>query len=195
MVLEGLDGAGTTTQAELLAQALRDRGATVCRTAEPTDGPLGRVLRSHVRGEISLGPLTAALTFTADRADHLERTIRPALARGEWVVSDRYLLSTVGYQGAEGVDREWILEASKGFDPPDLTVYLDVPAAVLAERLARRERTDRYEGADLSDSLRTAYAESIDLLRIRGHRIETEDGTLESHEVLERILARLDALD
>ena len=171
VVLEGLDGAGTTTQAGLLADALRDRGLAVCSTAEPTDGPLGRVLRAHVRSEISLGPLTAALTFTADRADHLERTIRPALDRGEWVVSDRYLLSTVAYQGAEGVDPERILQASSDFAIPDLTVYLDVPSAELAARLEQRRRTDRYERPNFAERLRGAYERSIALLRSRVHRI------------------------
>lgn len=195
VVLEGLDGAGTTTQAGLVADALRARGAVVCLTAEPTDGPLGRVLRSHVRGEISLGPHTAALTFTADRADHLERTIRPALSRGEWVVSDRYLLSTIAYQGAEGADRDWILEASRGFEVPDLTVYLAVPAPELAGRLSRRERTDRYEAPDLDVRLRAAYEESIAMLRSHGHLIEVVDGAREPRDVLDDVLARLDALD
>jgi dTMP kinase len=194
VVLEGLDGAGTTTQAELLAETLGTRDLAVCLTAEPTNGPLGRILRSHVRGEISLGPQTTALTFTADRADHLEGTIRPALARGEWVVSDRYLLSTIAYQGAEGVDRGWILESSRGFDVPDLTVYLDVPASQLSERLATRDRTDRYESPDLTDHLRASYEESIEMLRSRGHHIEVVDGAREPVDVLEDVLARLDAL-
>jgi dTMP kinase len=194
VVLEGLDGAGTTTQAQLLAEALEAQDVAVCLTAEPTDGPLGRILRSHVQGGISLGPQTTALTFTADRADHLETTIRPAIARGEWVVSDRYLLSTVAYQGAEGTDRDWILDASRGFDVPDLTVYLDVPAALLSERLATRERTERYEAPDLADRLRASYEESIEVLRSRGHRIEVVDGAREPADVLEDVLAQLDAL-
>ena len=195
MVLEGLDGAGTTTQAALVGDALRERGYAVCVTAEPTDGPLGRVLRSHLRGEITLGPHAAALTFTADRADHLERTIRPALDRGEWVVSDRYLLSTVAYQGAEGVDQDWILEASRGFEVPDLTFYLDVPGSQLVERLKERDLTERYEEPAFSGRLRSAYEEAIGALRARGHLIEVIDGSRAPADIRDDILARLDALD
>jgi len=194
LVLEGLDGAGTTTQTRLLADALAARDVRVCSTAEPTDGPLGLVLRAHVRGEIALDPMTTALTFTADRADHLARVIRPALERGEWVVSDRYLLSTVAYQGAEGVDRAWILDLSAGFAVPDLTFYLDVPPDELARRLDSRERSDRYEGRELTQALRRSYDESIAQMRGRGHPIEVVDGSQMPADVLKDLLSRLDAL-
>src|SRR5690242_11830346 len=93
LVLEGMDGTGTTTLAQLVADGLHARDLRVCLTAEPTDGPLGRLLRRHLKGEVDLDPFTTALVFSGDRADHLARTIRPALDRGEWVVCDRYLLS------------------------------------------------------------------------------------------------------
>src|SRR4051794_5496285 len=99
VVLEGMDGAGTTTLSHLVTEGLRSRDLRVCLTAEPTDGPFGRVLRSHLKGDLTLDAHTTALVFSADRADHLARTVRPALARGEWVVCDRYLLSTLAYQG------------------------------------------------------------------------------------------------
>jgi dTMP kinase len=194
VVIEGLDGAGTTTQADLLAEGLRGRDLRVCLTAEPSDGPLGAVARAHVRNEISLDPVTTALTFVADRADHAARVIGPALERGEWVVCDRYLLSTLAYQGAEGVDRLWMLEASAGILVPDLTVYLDVPDRQRAERMSSRAGADRYEGAELQTALGSAYAESIDLLRSRGYRISQIDGTGDPPLISARILAELDAL-
>src|SRR5687767_7039036 len=92
-VLEGLDGAGTTTMAGLLSEALKAADLRVRLTAEPTDGPFGRLLRRHLAKEVDLDPQTAALIFTADRADHLDSFIRPALTRGRVVISDRYLLS------------------------------------------------------------------------------------------------------
>lgn len=190
VVLEGIDGAGTTTQAELLARAIQASDQAVCLTAEPSEGPIGAVLRAHVRGELHLDPATAALAFAADRADHLARVIRPALERGEWVVCDRYLLSTLAYQGAEGVDRALILEASATADVPDLTVFLDVPAGVAAARLASRGRPDRYD--PLARHLEAAYRESIELLRARGHRIEVVDGTADPQVVLGRIRSELD---
>ena len=194
VVLEGLDGAGTTTQAGALARELEMRGERVCLTAEPSDGPLGSVARAHYRGEITLDPVAAALTFVADRADHLARVIRPALERGEWVVCDRYVLSTLAYQGAEGVDRVWVLEASGPLPVPDLTVFLDVPAAARAGRMAGRPGADRYEAAELQPRLSRSYAESIDLLRSRGHRIVEIDGGSAEGAVSAAIRAELDAL-
>jgi dTMP kinase len=194
VVLEGLDGAGTTTQAEILARALDDRGLAVCLTSEPSDGPLGAVARAHVRGEISLDPLTTTLAFVADRADHLARVVGPALDRGEWVVCDRYVLSTLAYQGAEGVDRLWVLDASGPLRVPDLTVFLDVPAPVRSERMASRSAADRYEAADLQSRLETSYSEAMALLRSRGHRIAVVDATGEKSNVGKAVVAELDAL-
>lgn len=192
LVVEGLDGAGTTTISARLADALRARDLQVRLTAEPTNGPLGRLLRSHVKGDVNLDEQTAALVFTGDRSDHLGQVIRPALRRGEWVVCDRYLLSTLAYQGAAGVSREAVLAASDGFDVPDVTFVLDVPEETRIQRLASRSNAERYEGGELADSLRRSYEESIELLRSAGHRIEVIDSSQPIDEVLEDVLARLD---
>src|SRR5215471_2535238 len=107
VVLEGLDGAGTTTQAERLASRLRQAGYAVLVTREPSDGPVGTVLRRALAGGVALphrgGPLsdhTLALLFAADRMDHLCAEILPALGKGQIVLCDRYLLSSYAYQGA-----------------------------------------------------------------------------------------------
>src|SRR5438874_6390460 len=165
LVLEGMDGTGTTTISRLVADALRARDLRVCLTAEPTDGPLGRVLRTHLTGTVELDPYAASLVFSADRADHLARTIRPALTRGEWVVCDRYLLSTLAYQGAEGISRESILAASARFEVPDLTVVLEVPDDVRAGRMSGRGARERYEDPCFDDPLRRSYDEAVRLLR------------------------------
>jgi dTMP kinase len=194
LALEGLDGAGTTTLVGLLADAIRARGMRVCATAEPSDGPVGLVCRAHVRWQVTLDPRTAALAFSADRSDHLARIIRPALDQGEWVVCDRYLLSTLAYQGSQGADREWILSLSSRFDVPDLTVFLDVPAPVQARRLAGRTRADRYEQPQGQDELRGSYLASIDLLRSRGDRIVVLDATQSPDALCRTILDELDSL-
>jgi dTMP kinase len=194
LVLEGMDGTGTTTLADLVASGLKARDLRVCLTAEPTDGPLGRVLRSHLTGGLDLDPYTTALVFSGDRADHLARTIRPALARGEWVVCDRYLLSTLAYQGAEGVSREAILAASSGFAVPDLTVVLDVGDDVREERMSGRDQRERYEDPDLSGPLRASYQESIELLRAAGHRIEIIDAGNSPGALAAEVLRRLDTI-
>ena len=194
IVLEGLDGVGTTTVAERLSQALQARDLRVRLTAEPTDGPFGCLLRQHVHTDVTLDPPTAGLVFTADRADHLGSVIRPALARGHWVVCDRYLLSTLAYQGAEGVNREAILAASDGFDVPDVTFFLDAPDEVRTERMSARGRVDRYEDPALAERLRESYLASIELLRSRGHRIEEIDASAVRRRWSSRsVLARLDA--
>ena len=194
LVLEGMDGTGTTTIAHLVSERLRARDLRVCLTSEPTDGPLGRLLRSHLTGGLNLDPFTTALVFSGDRADHLARTIRPALDRGEWVVCDRYLLSTLAYQGAEGVSREAILGASSGFEVPDLTVVLEVSDDVREERMSGRRQRERYEDPAFMDALRASYTESIALMRGAGHEIDVLDASESPDEIVGWILRRLDTL-
>ena len=192
IVLEGLDGVGTTTLAEMLSRALEARDLRVRLTAEPTDGAFGSLLRRHIRRQVTLDAHAASLVFTADRADHLGSVIRPALERGRWVVSDRYLLSTLAYQGAGGVAPDAILAASSGFDVPDVTFFLDAPDDVRAQRMSGRGRVDRYEDPALAQRLRESYRASIELLRACGHRIEEVDASPGAVDVLAELLVRLD---
>src|SRR5262245_11899957 len=111
IVIEGIDGAGTTTQTARLADALRARNVRVHATREPSDGPVGMLLRQILTGRIvtpgevsSLRSAKLALLFAADRLDHLEAEILPRLSAGECVVSDRYDHSTVAYQSVSGKD-------------------------------------------------------------------------------------------
>jgi dTMP kinase len=151
MVLEGIDGSGTTTQLGLLAEHLRSCGRQVLPTREPSDGPIGRLLRGillgqhHTEGNTPLDGRAMALLFAADRRDHLTREIEPALAAGSDVVSDRYVLSSLAYQAVE-TDRSWVEGLADGIRIPDLTVLLDVPIVVAAERRRRAGRpTERYD--------------------------------------------------
>ena len=192
-VLEGLDGVGTTTISALLKEALQARDLRVRTTAEPTDGAFGRLLRRHLAKEVDLAPTTAALIFTADRADHLTSVIRPALARGRFVISDRYLLSTLAYQGAGGVPMEAVLAASEGFDVPDVTFLLEVPEDVRRARMGARGSLERYEEPEFDAKLRDSYARAAELLRSRGHRIESVDASRDPKTIVSDLLARLDA--
>jgi dTMP kinase len=193
-VVEGLDGAGTTTVAGALVEALQGRGLRVRATAEPTGGAFGALLRRHLTGEITLAPTTTALVFTADREDHLQSVVRPALARGRWVVSDRYLLSTLAYQGAEGVDRDMILGASSAFEVPDVTFVLEAPEDVRRSRMAGRGRLERYEDPESARRIASSYAESVALLRSAGQHIEAIDATPAVGDVVAEALRRLDAV-
>lgn len=152
ITLEGGEGAGKTTQARLLADALVARGLSVLRTREPGGAPGAEQLRDLLlRGSIDWSAPAEAMLHFAARAEHVEKTIRPALAAGAWVVCDRFADSTMAYQGyGQGADRGLITELTRliGLEP-DLTLVLDVSDAVATARLLQRgERADRYEELD-----------------------------------------------
>jgi dTMP kinase len=153
VTFEGGEGVGKTTQITRLADRLRSLGLDVTTTREP-GGSVGAECARHVLlsgAAQAFGPLAEAAIFAAARADHLAQTIRPALARGAWVISDRFYDSSRVYQGGAGVAAERLAlleEASVGATRPDLTVLLDLPAAIgLARAGARRgaETADRFE--------------------------------------------------
>jgi dTMP kinase len=149
IALEGIDGTGKSTQCRLLAAWLRGRGYTVTECADPGGTPLGAELREMVLGgRWEMSPVTEALLFMASRAELIDRVIRPALGRGEAVVSDRFLLSNIVYQGHAGsLDPEELwrlgLFAAGGLQP-DLSVVLDLPVDMAAAR--RKRQADRIEG-------------------------------------------------
>ena len=166
IALEGGEGVGKSTQLRLLADGLRARGMTVVTTREPVGTPGAEAIRAMVldpAGE-SWGPRAEALLFAAARADHVERLIRPALARGEWVLTDRYLDSSRAYQGGgSGLDDADILALHRiGSDGvlPDRTVVLELDPARAAERLAARDlgQSDRIGGRDAAYHTRVAAA-------------------------------------
>src|SRR5439155_18921649 len=157
IVFEGLDGAGTTTQAKLLAERLQSKGRTVYVAHQPSDGPAGQLIRQILAGRTAtqqadgkLGVVderVMALLFAADRLDHLGSQIEPRLARGEDVILDRYTLSSLAYQGAS-VSHEFISQANRFARRPDLTLFLYVPATVALERVrSRGAKPERYETA------------------------------------------------
>jgi dTMP kinase len=167
VTFEGGDGSGKSTQSKLLIDWLESEGRTVLTTREPGGTDLGEEFREivlHRRGEMA--PRAEALLYAADRAHHIATKVRPALERGEVVVQDRYLDSSVAYQGAGRVldpaeVRSLSLWATEGL-LPDVTVLLDLDAAAGQSRLAEsRTRYDRLESAgdDFHARVRTAYLE------------------------------------
>jgi dTMP kinase len=137
--LEGVDGSGKTTQARLLAVSLLQQGREVVLTQEPGPGPVGEKLRRYLQGDDRhLTPEEELDLFLADRREHVEQVIKPALAAGQMVITDRYYYSSVAYQGALGLDPTWILEENETFAPrPDLVFLLVLP---VPQALARLER-------------------------------------------------------
>lgn len=167
IVIEGIDGAGTTTQARVLVDWLVARGMRAVLTCEPTAGPVGATLRQILAGrsvvrlpDKSVRPVhndVISLLFAADRLDHLDSQILPSLEGGSQVVSDRYYHSSFTYQALEG-DLDWIQALNARARRPDLTFLIDLPA----DRAASRRRLVRaseelYENLDLQQRLRAAY--------------------------------------
>lgn len=171
IAFEGGDGAGKSTQTARLAEALAARGVTVLRTREPGGTPIGEKLRSLVldHGHGHIDARTEALIFAASRAAHAEQVIRPALQRGETVLSDRYIDSSVAYQGAGrglGADAVRSLnEWATGMLAPDLTVLLDVdPADGRRRRTANDAAEDRLEAEadEFHTRIRDAFLQLAD---------------------------------
>lgn len=163
IVLEGIDGAGTTTQARMLCRWLGSLGQPVHPTAEPSGGPIGTLLRQALGGRVlgrdgeRLCPETIATLFAADRFDHLRTEIEPALRRGMHVVCDRYDHSSLAYQGLEN-DPRWVSTLNAAARRPDLVLFLDVDPAVAARRRAGRGLTpELYEFDELQVRIAAAY--------------------------------------
>jgi len=162
ITFEGIDGAGKTTHIDALEQAWRQQGRDVVRTREPGGTPLAEKLRELVLHD-SMDPLTEALLVFSARRDHLHQVIRPALARGAWVLCDRFTDATFAYQGAGrgfelGVLRQletWVQEGLQ----PDLTLLFDLPPAVAAGRLQAARQPDRFEALDAAffERVRSGY--------------------------------------
>lgn len=152
ITLEGGEGAGKTTQAALLADALAEQGVAVLRTREPGGAQGAELLRGILLGgTVDWSAPAEALLHFAARAEHVEKIIRPALQAGTWVVCDRFFDSTMAYQGyGQGADRSLIAELTRlSGIVPDLTVVLDVPEAVALSRVLQRGGGgDRYERLD-----------------------------------------------
>ena len=172
IVLEGVDGAGTTTHTRLLSKSLRELHVPVHATQEPSNGPIGGLLRQTLTGRMTGGLAgtggppawnTMALMFAADRLDHLESEIVPNLRDRVTVLCDRYYHSSVVYQsitsgGGEGIVT-WIRELNRFARKPDLTIVLDVPPAVALERRRDRRGADIFDDEELQRGINALYLE------------------------------------
>lgn len=189
--IEGIDKSGKTTQSKLLVENLRRMGFKAFYTSEPSSGEIGRFIKRYVLRRDRRIPIPVeALLFAADRIDHVEREIKPLLDRGSIVVSDRYLYSSLAYQGAAGLDLKWIAEINRIVPKPDMAIYLDVPIEVIMERIQRRHKRSVMESLEVQVRAREIYLKLVKeglLLLIDGNRPIMEVSQDIQRIVLERL--------
>lgn len=164
ITLEGIDGAGKSTQLAWIIELLQRAGLTVVVTREPGGTPLGEQLRALLLdNSITMHPETEALLMFAARREHLDKVILPALSQGQWVISDRFTDASFAYQGGgRGLDihKLAILEQwTQGILQPDLTLYFDVPVELGQQRVSQIKTSDRFEKeqTDFFQRVRAAY--------------------------------------
>ena len=202
ITFEGIDGAGTTTQSELLSHWFRIQGTPFHLTREPSEGRAGKLIREYLSGSVDAPDIdlyyhSLALLFAADRLDHVAREICPCLERGLAVISDRYLLSSLVYQSLH-CDQKWVKTINEQALKPDLTLLLDLPAETAMERLARRNlfsSNEIYETLDQQQRIRELYLKSArDLYsEMEILVIEAAEEQQQVHEqVIRRIRSRLE---
>jgi len=182
IVLEGGDGAGKTVQAHALCSALKREGYRVHPTSEPSQSDVGRLIRRSFLEGRKISAEVEALLFAADRFLHLKSEVRPALAAGSIVVCDRYMYASFAYQGAQGVDANWIREINRFAEKPDLAIYLDVPAETGLSRIKGKKTV--LEKLELQRRVREEY-----LKLVRAGELVLVDSTRPIKTVAEDIYA------
>lgn len=169
--IEGLDGCGKTTQTKLLVEKLQ-RGYNAIYTAEPSDGKIGVFIRKSILyGERRSASPTEALLFAADRVEHVENEVLPALRQGKLVISDRYIYSSLAYQGAAGLSLEWIQSINQYALRPGLAIFIDVDPRAVMQRLKPVKSV--MENLGIQQRVRQTYLKFVDkgdLLRIDGNK-------------------------
>lgn len=170
--IEGLDASGKTTHAHRLVRNLRRKGFDAVYTTEPSRGEIGRFIRTYILQRKKRVPsVVEALLFAVDRVDHLEKEIKPALEKGKIVVSDRYVYSSLAYQGAAGLDLRWIEEINRLALPPDLAIYIDVPPEVVVKRIRRKKSVmERLETQRRVREVYMKFVEKGKLVPVDGNR-------------------------
>ena len=190
--LEGVDGSGKSTQASMLADALRERGHDVVAVREPGGTALGEDIRDIVLGPDAMSPWAEALLFAAARAQLVTDVLRPALEAGKWVVADRFLDSSLAYQGtARGLGIDQVVQVNApgiGDCMPDLTIILDIVPSSASDRRAGRASVDRIEGEGeaLQEAVAGGYRE---VARLFPERVALISAAGSLDEVHTRVLA------
>lgn len=191
LVLEGLDGSGTTTQTSLLAERVASMGISVRAEAEPTDGPVGQLIRRYLHSSDDVDSDTFALLYAADRNEHLNGPNGiVSQATDRLVISDRYFLSSLAYQSVEsGLD--FVRALNDRFPWPELTLFVDLPVERCLERLSSRKALDRFETRERLDRVYSRYHEEVETYAKGGGRIEVVNGDAPEGEVFEALWSHI----
>ncbi len=204
IVLEGIDGSGTTTQTQLLANYLyeRDKRNIILLTREPTElSREGQEVRRRLSGRLAPGeevnhdPEYWTQLFIADRRWHLDQFVVPTVMRGGQVISDRHKLSTLAYQSAQGMNMDDLIRRHERFYQPQLTLVIDVPVAIALERIGkvRQGSPDYFERKDFQEKVRANYLLAVEKLP-GTEPIVVLDGTKSIAEVAKAIQAEVNKL-
>lgn len=174
--IEGLDGSGKTTHAHRIVRNLQEQGFDAVYTTEPSRGDLGTFIRSTVlQGKKRVPRVVEALLFALDRVEHLEKDVKPALEEGKIVISDRCVYSSLAYQGAAGLDIEWIEEINRMALPADLATYIDVPPEVVVKRIRRKKSVmERLETQRKVQKVYMRYVKNGQLVPVDGDKRKAE---------------------
>ena len=190
-VFEGIDGSGTTTQLDILEKFFnqnRNKLPPFYKTVEPTDGSIGKLIRSALRNEITLDAKTSAFLFAADRNEHIYGPggVAEHCLRGELVVSDRYFPSSLVYQGIT-CGQELPDRLNRDFPCPELLLFFDVETETAQERMAGRAAKEIYEYLDFQIQVRERYKALLPRLAEQGVRVETIDASPPPDEVAREV--------
>lgn len=171
IVIEGLDGSGKTTQAKTLVQKL-GQSYNAVYTLEPSKGRIGSFIRRQILyGEKRLSVPVEALLFAADRVEHVQNEIIPKLSKGQIVISDRYVYSSLAYQGSSGLSLDWIQTLNQNALRPDLALFIDVDPEIVLNRLKRKKSI--MENIETQKKVREVYLKFVnrgELFRIEGNQ-------------------------
>jgi dTMP kinase len=171
IVIEGLDGSGKTTQATILAKKLSEKYSVLC-TAEPSQGKIGKFIRESCLYEQKRLPIEAeALIFAADRIEHMQNELVPAIEAGKVVICDRYVFSSLAYQGSSGLSLDWIKTINARALEPDFAIYIDVMPEHVLERLRRKKSVmETLETQRRVREIYMKYVEKGELILIDGDK-------------------------
>lgn len=181
--IEGLDGSGKSTQAKILTKKL-SKTYNALYTAEPSQGKIGKFMRKRLYEKTRLPTTVEALLFAADRIEHVQNLVAPALNEGKIVVSDRYVYSSLAYQGSAGLSLEWIEAINANALKPDLCIFIDVEPKIVLDRLKRKRSV--MENLETQEKVREIYLNYVE----KGELVKV-DGGKSKREVAEALYAEV----